>query len=99
MAAAAAARREAAKENEERREQEEHERLVTAGILLPGEEWLIDQGPHEGHAVHRNESHAWAVMCSCGAFLGGPSYAGDWSGWVPPECPVCIARGVQVDRR
>jgi len=98
MAAAAAGRRAQAKADEERAEEEERERLIAAGILLPGEDWLIEQGPHKGHAVHSHEAHAGADFCQCGAFMGGPSYAGDWSSWAPPgPCPVCAARGIPLD--
>ncbi len=98
MAARAARRQSDAEAADRQRQQEERERLIAAGILLPGEDYLMDAGPHKGHAVHGHESHGGAVVCQCGACLGLSCFVPDWDAPPPGPCPVCTARGIPLDR-
>lgn len=91
------------------REAEEYARLIAEGIMVSGEDRLVGEGPHKGHALHSHPSHAireWGgiapfEVCSCGK-AGVPFLVCFPAGEAEPEpepgpCPVCAARGIPID--
>ena len=89
------------------REAVEYARLVVEGVMVPGEDRLLSEGPHKGHARHSHASHAVREgggispfeVCSCGkagvpflvCFPAGETEAEP----EPGPCPVCAARGIR----
>jgi hypothetical protein len=103
MAANAALRAAKAEAEQRQREDEERARLIAENPLFAWED--PDPVPDGRHAGHRTHSHPWhgmhVVMCQCGATLGVGCVAIDPGSppLEPDPCPVCIARGVPLDRR
>lgn len=90
------------------REAEQYARFIAEGIMVPGEDRLLSEGPHKGHARHSHPSHAIREgggispfeVCSCGK-AGMPFMVCFPAGEIEPEpepgpCPVCIARGIPI---
>ncbi len=105
MAAAAAVRREAREAAGRERLEAERARLDAGFPALPGEGDVMGDPPyflgreHRGHRSHRHPWHGNGIICSCGAVLGCFSIALTGDEPEPEPCPVCIARGIPLDRR